>query len=260
MRAPWHSRHLISVVAVTVTLGGGAAAYGAIAGTSTDRADAGAVSSTVRAASPAGVLGLDASAWQKKINWQAVKAKGGKFVYAKATEGTTYRSSYFSQQYNGAYAVGLARGAYHFATPNTSTGARQADYFVAHGGAARPDGHTLPGVLDIEDNPYGAKCYGLSAAKMVTWIHSFVNEYHARTGRWAIINTFTEWWTACTGNSRQFAAKDPLWINNHKRSAGSLPGGWHTYTVWQWADHGVLPGDQDVIKAAVFKQLLPRGR
>jgi GH25 family lysozyme M1 (1,4-beta-N-acetylmuramidase) len=209
------------------------------------------------ASAPAGVHGLDASAWQKAINWKSAKAKGAQFAIVKATEGVTYQDSYFAQQYNGARAAGLAHGAYHFATPNTTSGSRQADYFIAHGGAAKPDGHTFPGVLDIEDNPYGGKCYGMGHAKMVAWIHAFINEYHTRTGRWPIINTFTEWWKSCTGNSTVFAAKDPLWINNHKSTATPLPAGWHTYTIWQWAEAGPLPGDQNVIKAGLYKALLP---
>lgn len=32
------------------------------------------------------------------------------------------------------------------------------------------------------DNPYGATCYGLSAASMVTWIRDFSNTYHSKTG------------------------------------------------------------------------------
>ena len=71
-----------------------------------------------------------------------------------------YTSSTFTSQYNGARRAGLNRGAYHFATPNTSSGGRQADFFVTHGGDGKADGHTLPGGLDRElaaaDIPVGA--------------------------------------------------------------------------------------------------------
>jgi GH25 family lysozyme M1 (1,4-beta-N-acetylmuramidase) len=201
---------------------------------------------------------MDVSAWQPKINWSTAKANGARFAYIKATEGVHYRSSTFTSQFSGARAVGIARGAYHFARPDVSSAARQADYFVAYGGSWKVDGHTLPGVLDIESNPYGAKCYGLTRSRMVLWIHNFVTEYHAKTSRWPVINTFTDWWTLCTGNSSAFAATDPLWVNNHHSTAGVLPAGWGTYTVWQWADHGVLPGDQDVIPSAAFARLLSK--
>ena len=65
---------------------------------------------------------------------------------------------------------------------------------------------TLPGALDIEYNPYGAECYGLSLSAMRTWVSSFVNQYHAKTGRWAVVYTTTDWWTTCNGNYSGFWA------------------------------------------------------
>ncbi|CAM5505972.1 hypothetical protein SVIOM74S_04610 [Streptomyces violarus] len=70
----------------------------------------------------------------------------------------------------------MVRGAYHFATPDTAGGAAQADYFVDHGGGWSKDGKTLPGVLDIEYNPYGATCYGRTHSQMVSWIRSFLGQ------------------------------------------------------------------------------------
>lgn len=201
-------------------------------------------------ASAAGVVGNDVSSHQGNVNWSSVKANGASFSYSKATEGTYYTNPYFAQQYNGAYNVGLIRGAYAFGIPNGGSGASQADYFVAHGGGWSADGKTLPGALDIEYNPYGAECYGLSHASMVSWIAGFINEYHARTGRWAVIYTTTDWWTTCTGNYSGFATNDPLWIANYNGSPGTLPAGWGFYTFWQSADAGVFPGDQDTFNGA----------
>jgi GH25 family lysozyme M1 (1,4-beta-N-acetylmuramidase) len=204
----------------------------------------------------AGLPGLDVSSHQGNVDWNSVKANGAEFAYVKATESTTYQNPYFSQQYVGSFNVGLIRGAYHFATPNTSSGTAQADWFASHGGAWSADHHTLPGALDIEYNPYGAECYGLSQASMRSWIHAFVNEYHARTGRWAVIYTTTDWWTTCTGNSdTTFAANDPLWIARYSTSAGTLPAGWGFYTFWQFADQGTFPGDQDVFNGSADRLL-----
>ncbi|KAF9500629.1 hypothetical protein BDN71DRAFT_1440045 [Pleurotus eryngii] len=68
--------------------------------------------------------------------------------FIKATEGPTFISSSFSSQYVGATNAGFIRGAYHFAHPDSSSDAAQANFFSAHGGG--PDGITLPGALDIE--------------------------------------------------------------------------------------------------------------
>ena len=55
-----------------------------------------------------------------------------------------------AQNYVGATNAGLIRGGYHFAHPDESSGATQANYFLAHGGGWSSDGITLPGALDIE--------------------------------------------------------------------------------------------------------------
>lgn len=198
------------------------------------------------AAASSEVLGLDVSAAQGDVNWSAVKADGAKFAYVKATEGSYYINPDFTQQYEGSYDVGLIRGAYEFANPSYSSGTTQAEYFVAHGGGWSADGKTLPGVLDIEYNPYGAECYGLSQSGMVAWIRAFVNEYHAKTGRWAVIYSTTNWWTTCTGDNGGFGSEDPLWLADFASSPGALPAGWGFYTIWQFADSGTFPGDQDV--------------
>ena len=44
----------------------------------------------------------------------------------------------FSANYVGATNAGLIRGAYHFAHPDSSSGATQANYFLAHGGKTAP--------------------------------------------------------------------------------------------------------------------------
>ncbi|KZT37549.1 glycoside hydrolase family 25 protein [Sistotremastrum suecicum HHB10207 ss-3] len=200
--------------------------------------------------------GIDVSDFQTNVNWATVKANGIQFAYVKATEGTTFISNQFAQQYNGAFNQGIIRGAYHFAHPDTSTGAAQASFFVAHGGGWSADGLTLPGTLDIETNPNGATCYGLSTSAMVSWISSFVNEYHSLTTRFPVIYTTTSWWNQCTGSSTAFAANSPLWIAHFTTasSPGALPAGWSVFTFWQFADSGTNPGDADTFNGA-FSQL-----
>ena len=194
--------------------------------------------------------GIDVSSYQGNINWATV-APHIDFSYTKATEGTYYTNPDFANQYNGPYDNGVIRGSYQFAIPNNSTGSAQADYFIAHGGGWSADGKTLPGALDIEYNPYGAECYGLSQASMVSWVHSFVNEYAAKEHAYPVIYTTTDWWTSCTGNSAAFASEDPLWVANYTASGGgTLPAGWGYYTFWQYADSGSQPGDQDVFNGA----------
>jgi len=190
-------------------------------------------------------LGQDVSAYQGDVDWGAQYNAGSRFAYVKATEGTYYTNEDFASQYEGSYYAGIIHGAYHFATPNTTDGATQADYFVDNGGGWSPDGMTLPGALDIEYNPYGDECYDLSQSAMVDWVSAFVNEYYNRTGRWAVIYSTTDWWTTCTGNYSGFWANDPLWLASYSSSPGTLPAGASYWSFWQYADAGGMAGDQD---------------
>ena len=194
--------------------------------------------------------GIDVSRYQGNINWGKV-APYIDFSYAKATEGNYYTNPYFYNQYVGPYRRGIIRGAYHFAIPNNSSGQSQARYFINHGGGWSSDGKTLPGALDIEYNPYGSECYGLSHHDMNTWIENFVKEYAYKEHVYPVIYTTTDWWNSCTGDATRFGQWDPLWIANYSASGGGrLPSGWGFYTFWQYADSGRMPGDQDVFNGA----------
>jgi GH25 family lysozyme M1 (1,4-beta-N-acetylmuramidase) len=196
-----------------------------------------------------GVPGVDVSNWTGDIDWESVASGGGKFAFVQATEGTNYRNPSFDSQFAGAASAGLVRGAYHFAQPHESDGTAQADYFLQNGGNWVSDGQTLPGVLDIEDNPYKDKngknsCYDLSVEDMVTWIKDFAKKYRAATGRHAIIYTTTSWWQTCTGNSGKFTS-NPLWLARWGGDPGELPKGWKKHTFWQSAEKGTLAGGQN---------------
>ncbi len=178
--------------------------------------------------------GIDVNRWNNTVNWTSVHGAGVEFAYLKATEGTSTKDPNFNTYYPAAYYAGLVRGAYHIGLPNLSSGTVQADYFASNGGAWSADNQTLPGALDLEPNPYsGGYCYGLSQSSMVSWISAFANEYHARTGRWAVIGTTLSWWKLCTGNYSGFATRHPLWIVRWSTSAGTLPAGWSFFTFWQ---------------------------
>ncbi|WP_259465204.1 GH25 family lysozyme [Streptomyces sp. TLI_171] len=97
----------------------------------------------------------------------------------------------------------------------------------------------------MEYNPYGATCFGLSTSAMTAWILDFGNEVKARTGRYPSLYTTTDWWRTCTGDSAAAAAY-PLFVANYTGSAAPAPNGWTGQHIWQYADAGVFPGDQDV--------------
>ncbi|UQA93145.1 lysozyme [Streptomyces halobius] len=198
----------------------------------------------------ASVHGVDVSSHNRNVAWSTLWKSGVRFAYVKATESKSYTNPYFTQQYNGSYRVGMIRGAYHFATPNTSSGAAQANYFVDHGGGWSKDGKTLPGALDMEYNPYGSVCYGLSKAGLVNWMKDWFRTYKKRTGRDAVLYTSTRWWKQCTGNSTAFGRINPLWIPRYGSSVGELPAGWSFHTFWQYTSSGPTVGDHNRFNGA----------
>jgi GH25 family lysozyme M1 (1,4-beta-N-acetylmuramidase) len=216
-------------------------------------------SAPAAAAAVAGVPGMDVSGHQGAVNWQGSSGAGAKFVYIKATESTNYINPDFAQQYNGSYGVGMVRGAYHFATPNTATGSAQATWFLAHGGGWSADGRTLPPAVDLEYNPYGQTCYSMSPAALVAWVRQFVNTVRTKVGRYPTIYTSTSWWSQCMGSNASFGA-DPLWIARYNSTLGALPPGWHSQAIWQYADSGRFPGDQDAFNGSLAQlQALAKG-
>lgn len=186
--------------------------------------------------------GIDVSHYQGSINWTSVRNAGIQFAFIKATEGTSYRDPRFNTNYVAAYNAGVIRGAYHFALPDRSSGAVQANFLASNGGAWSADSRTLPAALDIEHNPYGPMCYGLSQAAMRNWIADFLNTYRARTGRYAVIYTTTSWWSTCTGNYSGFWNNHPLWIARWSSSVGTLPAGAPFWSFWQYTSTGSVSG------------------
>ncbi|MCF4141050.1 lysozyme [Streptomyces sp. Tue 6430] len=189
-----------------------------------------------------GVQGIDVSNWQGAINWTSVRNAGVQFAWMKATEGTSFKDASFNTNYPAAYYAGVIRGAYHFARPDISSGATQANYFVNNGGGWSRDNMTLPGVLDIEHNPYGSMCYGLSTTQMRLWIDDFYNAYKSRTGRDVVIYTTASWWNTCTGYWSGMYSKSPLWVAHWNTAAPTVPSGFPTWTVWQYTASGSVSG------------------
>jgi GH25 family lysozyme M1 (1,4-beta-N-acetylmuramidase) len=185
-----------------------------------------------------GPAGIDVSHYQGSINWSSVKSAGVSFAYIKATEGTGYKDPMFSANYLNAYNAKVIRGAYHFAQPSSSSGAAQATYFAANGGAWSADNLTLPGMLDLEGG-----CYGMSTSAMQSWILDFYNTYKAKTSRDIVIYTSPSWWNSCTGGWSGMSARSPLFVADWTSAANpTIPSGFPYATIWQYTDAGSVSG------------------
>ena len=214
--------------------------------------------------------GVDVAAYQhpngENINWSGAAKSGIQFAAVKATEGTYYRNPYALSDLAEAKAAGLSVFAYVFAIPNGNGGsasaAAQADYLLRYLSSA--GGKPPPIMLDIEYNPYGAECYGLSQPAMRSWVAQFSREILAKTGENPVIYGPIFWWKDCTGGTSRFA-QFPLWVPDYTTARRpQITPGWSNYSFWQYSSAGTVGGihapgntDLDQLNPAVIPLLDP---
>ncbi len=201
----------------------------------------GAVAAALALSGPAGAStyasGLDVSHWNGTIDWIQVAGDGYTFLFAKATEGTTFSDITYPVNRAGTQGLGLRIGAYHFARPGgsddasiTANAIAQADYFVDF---AQPAAGDLPPALDLETRG------GLTPANLVRWTQAWLDEVAARTGVHALIYASPSFWQTSLGNTTAFAGNgNPLWIAHWTTNAAPLvpASNWSGlgWTFWQW--------------------------
>ncbi len=123
-------RHLLIIAVLTLAaLGAGALAYGAWTPWSARM-----------------LTGVDVSNHQGAIDWRALARTDVRFAYIKASEGEAHVDARFAENWAGARAAGLHRGAYHFFTL-CKPGAAQAANFMRV--VPRENG-ALPPAADLE--------------------------------------------------------------------------------------------------------------
>jgi lysozyme len=178
------------------------------------------------------------------IEWSRVATADYTFAAVKATEGDYYTNPWYAGDAAGAAAAGLNVTGYHFAIPNVSSGAAQADYAVSHLGQTGDRSRAL--AVDLEYDPYTAtdhtnQCYGMPATQLVDWIGAFTSEARRLTGQTPAIYTTASWWSACTGDSTAFGA-GPLWVAGYGDGHPAHPAAWRSWAFWQYTSAGTVPG------------------
>jgi len=216
---------------------------------------AAAAAVTIGAALPAlAVTGPDTSSFQHPngiaIAWGQVASAGQSFAFIKATEATTYTNPYYAKDAAGAAAAGLMHGAYDFARPALplSTATDQARYFFSVAGSQEAPGD-LPPVLDLEVTG------GLSTSQLVSWTNTWLTTIKQLTGRTPILYSYLNFWTTAMGDTHAFLAY-PLWIADYGVAKPTVPGGWPTYTFWQFTDSASIRGISGGVDASYFNGTL----
>jgi lysozyme len=122
------------------------------------------------------IQGIDVSRWQRQIDWERVKGAGTRFAFIKATEGGDHLDERFRENWTGAKAAGIPRGAYHFmfwCRPVRD----QIRWFIRN---VPKDPDALPPVLDVEWNNH-SRCPKapptVARAKMREMLRAFEAHY-----------------------------------------------------------------------------------
>jgi len=203
------------------------------------------------------VAGIDVSFWNAGIDWPKVRAAGQRYVFAKATEGDFYADPTFDDNWRGAKAAGLLRGAYHFFRSNVDP-KKQADKFINYVKSLNDDGE-LPPVLDLETHDGQAKAKIISRAK--TWLELVEEAFDKKpiiySGQFFLQDHFSE-----AGGGPPIWAKDyALWLAQYPNQyvpgmQPALPRGWFKWTFWQYTDKGQVNGVNARVDLNVFNGTL----
>jgi GH25 family lysozyme M1 (1,4-beta-N-acetylmuramidase) len=198
------------------------------------------------------VEGTDVSNLTTVTIWPDVKAAGMSFVGVMAYDGASVSDpAVYNSQVTGALSAGLFVMPYVVADPlKVKTGGGQFTnaWPVIDSIATAPyaaGGQYLPIALDMESQPQVTPkaCYGLTQTQMVSWITEFIAAAKSQTDVLPVIYSNPNWWQACTGNTKAFAASDPpLWIADYGIASPAIPPGWADYTFWQDADTATVNG------------------
>lgn len=174
-----------------------------------------------------GILGLDVSAWNPGTDWSTARSAGARFAYIKATEGTSYVSGEFKNDWPKTREAGVLRGAYHFFRPKADP-TLQAQLFMKIAGV--PDSDDLPPMFDWEVTDGVSPA--TQAARALTWLELV----ERASGKTPIIYTGPSFWSGL-GNPSAFA-RFPLFIAHYGVACPRIPATWGRWTFWQ---RGVEP-------------------
>jgi len=179
-------------------------------------------------------FGIDVSAWQADIDYNAVRDAGCSFVIIRA--GTYYNKikpdDYFAQNLKNAAAAGLDVGVYIYTTDRSEEDAREHARWIAE----QLDGQKLdlPIVFDWESFS-GFQQYGISIRDLNDVYAAFADEVSELGYTPMLYGSKNVLETIWSEKSKQLA---PVWLA-HYTNQTSYTG---EYAIWQASAYGRIPG------------------
>ena len=175
--------------------------------------------------------GIDVSKHNGVIKWKQVATnKNLKFVYVKATEGSSRKDPRYHKNVTGAKGQGLLVGSYHFLTCNTPI-RRQFDNFKQQ--AKKSEQDLIP-VLDVEEAGIKGQWRAEQLQDSVALFASLVKQHY---GKLPIIYTnegfYKQYFAHRFDNHILFIAK----YNGSRPNLGSAK-----HHLWQYSERGHVKG------------------
>lgn len=187
------------------------------------------------------VSGIDVSYYQDDIDWGAVAADGIDFAFIRVSDGTGFLDPEFDDNWSGARAAGVVRGAYQYFRADGDAAA-QANLLLDTMGPLEAD--DLPPVIDVESDE------GLAPGDVAAQVGIWIDTVEAELGVQPIIYTARYFWDDSVGTDA--FADYPLWVANWEVDCPNLPSPWSDWVFWQWSDSGSIAGISGGVDTDVF--------
>lgn len=212
------------------------------------------------------IFGIDISHHQDSFPVSALRAKGARFIFIKASQGTGFVDGRFADYWAQAGALPKAqrlhRGAYHFLSagaPGSDAaewGRKQAVTFLKVLKANMPPGTSyastdMPPAMDLEWDKANAtapdRWQGRSPDQILTMAKAFLEAVEAGIGRKPLIYTAQSWWHERIGQDSRLAdlAGYPLWLADYtqKSRIPELPRTINgaPWALWQFTESAQMP-------------------
>ena len=185
--------------------------------------------------------GIDISSHQGYIDWAKVSSdKDIRFVYIKATEGSTYRSPHYAHNITQARRYGLLVGSYHYLT-STSTIDEQFKNFSTF--ALKSVQDLIP-MLDVEVRGHWSR------SQLIDSVDKFCQLVEVHYGVQPMIYSTMGFYNK---NLTPHFNKHHLYIGRYSSAEPEI--NWEgQYTIWQYSETGIIPGIDAYVDLCRFNE------
>nr|WP_246102736.1 glycoside hydrolase family 25 protein [Rhizobium straminoryzae] len=191
------------------------------------------------------VHGVDVSRWQGDIDWPTLRTQGANFAYIKATDGGDHLDPMFRENWRGAHAAGIRRGAYHFFYW-CRVASEQAEWFIRN---VPRDPSALPPVIDVEYNGDSACKRRLTPALVREKMQVFMDRLERHYGKRPIIYTAPDFYA---DHLQGAFPHHHFWLRSVAAHPSKVYPG-RNWLFWQYSGSGLSQGVDGKIDLNVFR-------